>query len=348
MGTRDTRRSNRARRRCGAAIATAAIAASSACAPPPAPGQSYRVPADFGEAAVTAARDLFGPPPGANLADCTPTAAHPRPVVLAHGILGNMADNMGGLAPELANQGYCVYALTYGAAPGSIFGGIADIRRSSIDEFGPFVDRVLAATGARQVDVIGHSEGSVMPRWWMRYGDSVHPDGTPKVANMIGVAPVSNGDDLGGLATQMRSIPLFAGVLDELAKNGCGACEKLVAGSSFFRQLNTTAPQPGERFSGPAQPGVRYLMLASVWENFVVPYRSGFIDHPAVTNMTLQDACPIDEADHLAIAFDPVAYDLVSAFLDPTHPIPQRCVATQPVFWRVDQRSGLQAHPVRR
>ncbi len=187
-----------------------------------------------------------------------------------------------------------------------------------------------------------------MPRWWMRYGDSVHPDGTPKVANMIGVAPVSNGDDLGGLATQMRSIPLFAGVLDELAKNGCGACEQLVAGSSFFHQLNTTAPQPGERFSGPAQPGVRYLMLASVWENFVVPYRSGFIDHPAVTNMTLQDACPIDEADHLAIAFDPVAYDLVSAFLDPTHPIPQRCVATQPVFWRVDQRSGLRAHPARR
>lgn len=323
-----------------AAIAATTLAlAATACSPPPAPGQRYRVPADFGEALVTATGDLSGPPPGANHWDCVPSTQHPRPVILLHGFAGNMADNMGGLAPFLANEGYCVYALTYGAPSGWIFGGLHDIRRSSLQEFGPFVDRVLAATGARQVDVVGHSEGSVMPRWWMRFGPSTRPDGTPKVATMIGVGPASNGADLGGYASTIRSIPLFSGVIDALVHAGCGACEQVLAGSSFLEQLNSASPQPGERFSGPTQPGVRYLMLATQFDNFLVPYRFGFIDDPAVTNTTVQDTCPIDHADHLGIVFDPVAYDVIGNFLDPAAAHTPRCVATQPVFPPVDQRT---------
>ena len=314
-------------------LAVVALLTATACAPPaPEPGERYRVPADFGEGVLTAALDLMGPPAGANLDSCTPGAEHPRPVILLHGILGNMADNMTALSPFFANLGYCVYALNYGAPPGSIFGGIADVRRSSLDQFGPFVDEVLERTGASQVDVIGHSEGSVMPRWWMRYGPSVHADGTPKVHAFVGVTPVSDGDDLGQFAKQMRAIPFFQAYLDELAANGCGACEQLLSGSKFFEQLNTTTPQPGENFSGPAQPGVRYLMLATQWDNLVVPYWRGFIDHPAVTNMTVQDVCARDHADHLSVVFDPVAFDVIANFLDPGRKATPRCVPTQPVF----------------
>lgn len=40
-------------------------------------------------------------------------------------------------------------------------------------------------------------------------------------------------------------------------------------------------------------------MLATEWANFLVPYEFGVIDDPAVTNMTVQDICEIDAADHL-------------------------------------------------
>lgn len=323
----------RVRRLALLVVAVLAIALTgSACTPPPEPGQRYRVPADFYEGLVTAMADLTGPPPGANVAGCVPSRRHPRPVILLHGFAGNMADNMGGIAPFLANDGYCVYALTYGAPSGWIFGGLHDIRRSSMEEFGPFADRVLAETGARQVDVVGHSEGSVMPRWWMRFGRSVHRDGTPKVATMIGVGPATHGADLGGLATQMRTMPLFAGILDVLTRLGCGACDQVLAGSSFLEQLNSTSHQQGERFRGPTQPGVRYLMLATTWDNFLVPYSYGFIDHPTVRNMTVQDVCPVDHADHLGIVFDPVALDVIRNFLDPRGARTPRCVPTQPTF----------------
>ncbi|MEI2639110.1 MAG: alpha/beta fold hydrolase [Microthrixaceae bacterium] len=309
------------------------------CAPAPGPGEKYRVPADFGEGLLTAMKDLYGPPAGANV-PCKPSAEHPRPVILLHGFMGNMADNMNGLSPFLANQGYCVYALNYGEAEGSIFAGFADIRRSSLDEFGPFVDEVLAETGARQVDVVGHSEGSVMPRWWMRFGPSTNADGTPKVANFIGVAPASYGAELGGYAYELRAIPFFVDYLNNFVYNGCGACEQILAGSTFLNELNTESPQPGENFSGPTQPGVKYLMLATEWDNIVVSYKAGFIDDPQVTNMTLQDVCAIDRADHLSIVFDPTAYDLVTNFLSPDHKVTQRCAATEPVFAPLYQGSG--------
>lgn len=52
--------------------------------------------------------------PGENDWTCRPSAAHPRPVVLVHGTGGNAATNWVTYAALLHNNGYCVYALTYG------------------------------------------------------------------------------------------------------------------------------------------------------------------------------------------------------------------------------------------
>ena len=112
---------------------------------------------------------------------CVPSAAHPRPVVLLHG-LGATARHATGryVGPRLKAAGYCVFAITYGMDPrtrGFFYrpGGTIAAEKSA-PEIGAFVDRVLAATGASKVDFVGHSEGTVTPRYYLeRLG------GAPKV-----------------------------------------------------------------------------------------------------------------------------------------------------------------------
>ena len=89
--------------------------------------------------------------PGTNDWTCKPTAAHPRPVVLVHGTAGNRSTNWQTYGPLLRNNGYCVFALTYGvpagsAYPASALGGMNDIA-SSAQELRRLRRQGLAATG---------------------------------------------------------------------------------------------------------------------------------------------------------------------------------------------------------
>ena len=318
-----------ARRRVAVAIAAVAVAVAACAPPPPDPATGHlAVAADFNQGLLWALHDPAGPPQGANDWQCRPSTVHPDPVILVHGTFANMADSWQALSPMLVNEGYCVFALNYGGdGPTAFFGGLRPMEQSAIDEFGPFVDRVLAATGAAQVDVIGHSQGTVVPRYWMRFGDSTRPDGTPKVHRYVGVAPAGGGTTFHGLLPMVDQLNLRAALA-----SGCGACVEFTPGSMIPTQLADPNPLPGERFTGETQPGVAYTMLATRFDNFVTPYRLGFLTDPMATNTTVQDICPIDFADHLAMIYDPVTLRLALNALDPAHAVPPRCVWVIPVF----------------
>src|SRR6201989_451629 len=120
-------------------------------------------------------------PPGANDWSCRPTAAHPSPVVLVHGTFEGAFDNWLGVSPQIKAAGYCVFALDYGnRATGDIPTPAGQPAR--------FVDAVLAATGARKVSLVGHSQGGMMPRWYIKFDG-----GAAKVDDLVGLAPSNHG-----------------------------------------------------------------------------------------------------------------------------------------------------------
>jgi len=262
-------------------------------------------------------------PPGANDFACEPSAEHPEPVVLVHGLGANMQGNWGYMSPRLADAGYCVFALTYGRKednppPFDQNGGLIRMEESA-EELAAFVDTVLAATGATQVDIVGHSEGSLMPNYYVKFlPQARHEDGSLKVDDYVGITPLWDGTNLAGVGTLSEAGQQngFAEPFEEFVRQGCEACPQAIQGSDFLTAMN-------EGPTGPRVPGVTYTMLMTKYDELVVPYTSGHMD--GATNIVMQDQCAADPSEHASMAFNPnVLRDVLNA-LDPPHPRPVDC-----------------------
>ncbi|MGM7445281.1 lipase family alpha/beta hydrolase, partial [Streptomyces tunisiensis] len=240
------------------------------------------------------------PSSGWNDFTCKPSAAHPRPVVLVHGTFGNSVDNWLGLAPYLKNRGYCVFSLDYGQLPGvPFFHGLGPVEKSA-EQLDAYVDRVRAATGAAKVDVVGHSQGGMMPRYHLKF-----LGGAAEVNALIGIAPSNHGTTLSGLTALL---PYFPGA-EDLLSSATPALADQIAGSAFLTKLNA---------GGDTVPGVRYTVIATKYDQVVTPYRSAFLTGPNVRNVVLQDLCAVDLSEHLAIGLlDRIAFHEVANALDP-------------------------------
>jgi pimeloyl-ACP methyl ester carboxylesterase len=253
-------------------------------------------------------------PPGANDWSCKPSAAHPRPVVLVHGTFADMSNSWQALSPLLADRGYCVFALNYGAHGGSerlgVY-GVGDIAASAA-ELSAFVARVLGATGASRVDLVGHSQGGLMPRYYLE-----KLGGGSRVRTFVGLSSSNHGTTLDGLFTLGSYFPGADG-----AFGNCPACEQQEAGSAFLTDLNA---------DGETVPGVRYTVIQSRNDEVVTPYDSAFLSGPGVTNILLQQQCSLDQGEHLSMPYDHIADADVLNALDPTHPTHPACTPVLPV-----------------
>jgi len=231
-------------------------------------------------------------PPGANDWSCRPSAAHPYPVLLVPGTFENMAKNWATMSPALKSQGYCVFALNYGATNGvDATGPVADSAR----QLAPFVEKVLASTGARKVDLVGHSQGGMMPRYYLGF-----LGGADKVNHLVGIAP-SNHGTRGLITPTPDAVPPATSV----GGSNCQACADQQAGSPFLTELNSI---------GDTVPGPAYTVISTTHDEVVTPYPSQFLAGPAqqVTNITIQDKCPADVIDHDQAPNDPITQRLVS------------------------------------
>jgi triacylglycerol esterase/lipase EstA (alpha/beta hydrolase family) len=279
-----------------------------------APAAAAPLPVIYNSAYGLAHSSPTASPPGANDFACKPSAAHPRPVILVHGTFEDMANNWQALSPLLANDGYCVFALNYGSFGGSGAIGVygTGYIEDSAVQLGAFVDKVLAATGANQVDIVGHSQGGMMPRYYLRFDN-----GAAKVHTLVGLAPSNHGTTLDGLFTLASHFPGSNAALAD-----CPACAEQQAGSPFMEKLNA---------GGDTESGVSYTVIESRNDEVVTPYTSAFLAGSSVTNITLQDQCLLDQGEHLSMAYDHIADADVLTALDPGHPQHPLCTPVAPV-----------------
>ena len=226
-------------------------------------------------------------PPGANDWSCKPGRYTPEPVVLVHGTFGDMTLSWVTVAPALKLAGYCVFALDL---PARATGPIAD----SAAALSAFIDKVRASTGAAKVDVVGHSQGGVVPRYVVK-----KLGGASRIDDVVALAPSNHGT-------------LLANLAGRLAQPFCKACAEQAAGSAFLRDLNKSPEAPAP---------VHYTNITTVYDQVVVPFASGWLDGGSnVTNVTMQLRCLRNETEHLKILFDPVALQWVLNALGRTGP----------------------------
>jgi pimeloyl-ACP methyl ester carboxylesterase len=226
--------------------------------------------------------------------NCKPSAAHPYPVVLVHATFADEGSNWVTLAPLLANAGYCVYAFNYGETILSgLLGSIDGLNHitQSAEELESFVNKVLSKTKASQVDLVGHSQGGMMPNYYLKY-----LGGASKVKTFIGLAPSNHGTTLDGLKELIDNFPFASLALNVfLEVIGAPALPEQEVGSAFEKKTF----EGGDTVSGP-----RYVVIETTHDEVVTPYTNAFLSGSNVTNITVQNQCPSDPVGHIGMFED--------------------------------------------
>lgn len=225
--------------------------------------------------------------------DCPETfeARDREPVLLVHGTGAPARENFGwNLLPQLRAGGFDVCTVDLPTR------ALADIQVAA--EYVVHAVRAIHGTSGLAVDVAGHSQGGLEPRWAMAWW--------PSTKELI--------DD----------VVTFASPHD-----GTSSADALCAGTACWPAVHQM--RPGSDFLTALWDredlgGVDATSLGSVMDELVQPPET--IELPGAANVILQDVCPARPVTHVSIVADAVAYELtLDAFLTDGHADPSRMPA---------------------
>jgi pimeloyl-ACP methyl ester carboxylesterase len=247
-------------------------------APVNAPGPPLSVPQVDLDAALECTGDLAG--------------ATRAPVMMVHGTCSNPQHNFSwNWEPALNKLGipWCTVAL--------LDNGLADIQTSG--EYVVNAIRTMHAQAGREISLIGHSQGGMVPRWALRFW----PDTREMVDDLIGLAPSNHGSSGGDFVCTAGCSPAFW---------------QQSASSEFVKALNSFQ----ETFAGTSYTVVYTHTDWVVTPNFDDTGSSSLHGGGGeISNTAIQDICPLDLNEHNALGtVDAVAYALAIDALD--HPGP--------------------------
>jgi pimeloyl-ACP methyl ester carboxylesterase len=266
----------------------------------------HPVAPDIAVGLAVAAADPAAQPAGTNVPGCK-SAVDPFPVVLVNGTFSVAEDDFGGMAPSLANAGYCVYTFNFGGNnPNDLIQAIGPVE-SSAQALATFVEQVKATTGAAKVDLVGHSQGGMLSEYYAKV-----LGGAPNVHSLVALSPTTHGTTLDGISSLASVFPDAPEIVGTL----CPACIEQEAGSPVITTLD----------AGPiAQPGIRYTIIETKNEIVVTPVGSSFIAEAGVLNEFVQQFCPFDWVDHVNLPYDNVVIQLVKNALAPSTALRPNC-----------------------
>ena len=167
---------------------------------------------------------------------------------------------------------------------------LPDHEMSDIQTAGEYIVyalRTMHRMSARKVEVLGYSQGGMVPRWALRFW----PDTRPLVDDLVAIDPSNHGTlDANAICTPSCAPAIWQQRTD----------------SHFLAALNSGA----ETFAG-----ISYTVVYSRADEVVVPNfdasgsSSLHTGGGAIANIAAQQICPTDLSEHLAMgSYDPVAY----------------------------------------
>lgn len=198
------------------------------------------------------------------------------------------------LAARLRNDGYKVWIYQL---PGL---GLGDIAQTS-QPLGDLVNSVRAQTGAARVDLIGHSQGGLVARYYVK-----NLGGSSKVDRVISLGAPHYG----------TAVANIADILGFGSCIGVIACEQMAIGSSFLDNLNA-----GPDVIAP----VRYTNIYTAYDELVRPVANATLQDGA-TNVKVQSQCWARVVGHLGLIVDGTVYDGVRDALR-NEPVRMNCWA---------------------
>lgn len=179
--------------------------------------------------------------------------------------------------------------------------GMQDIDKSA-QALDAFADQVRARTGAARVDLVGHSQGGLVARAYVKdFG------GAAEVDSLIMLGTPNRGTRVANLAEVLGLGNCLAIV----------ACQEMAAGSAWLDDLNA-----GDDTIG----AVRYTTFRTTLDELVRPVDSATLYDGAV-NVKIQSQCPLRLVEHIGLIFDGTVYSGIKQALQGRTDISLRCWA---------------------